>query len=260
MDAQALIDNGTLKLCPDCRSTLIAARATQCRDCSRRPRPPEAPAIPMASHHGEASISGAALGGLSALPSHTLWLVIHGKPVTQGSMRAVAAGVIKHDKSAALHAWRDSITTEALRACGEDWATVSCPVQLDVVFTVPQPKRLINRFGVSGDGPVPVPAAAKPDVDKLLRAVQDSLSPRESPGRRRFRLIEDDSRIIGGSQFKTYPAPGHTHPWALDRPGAVIRVSPVGLSAAAPSASLAPEGGLPAEAAELHQKAATRLH
>lgn len=257
MDAQKLIDAGTHQLC-SCGRTLIRAGADMCRDCRQHGTQEQPAPVMMPSAGGQGSIDAAALGGLSTLPDHTLWLVVHGKPVTQGSMKAVAAGVVIHAKSKALHAWRDAITVEALRACGTDWATVTCPIQLDVVFTLPKPQRLTNRFGVTGGPGDPVPAAAKPDVDKLLRAVQDALSPRESGGRQRFKLVEDDSRIIGGSQYKTYPAPHHTHPWALDRPGAVIRVTPVGVPHPTPSAALTVDGELPEQAVQLHQQADMR--
>lgn len=200
----------------------------------------------------------AALGGLSSQPNNTLWLVAHGDPVTQGSMRAVAAGVALHNKSKELHAWRNTITVEALRACTTAWEQVGCPVQLDAIFTVKRPKTISNKRGVISGGGRRIPPAVKPDVDKLLRAVQDALSPHQKRDGQRFRILDEDSRIIGGSQYKTYPRPFHTHPWALDRPGVVIRLSPIGTCDPAPTSTLACPGELPEEATTLHNRALAR--
>jgi Holliday junction resolvase RusA-like endonuclease len=263
MDAQDLIDSGAVKVC-GCGRTLIPKAMTQCRTCLQEGRTVEPVGKPasIVTAGGEARIPDAALGGLSTLPEQTLWLVVHGKPKTQGSMRALAAGVVAHADSKALHAWRDAITREALRATGSTWRTVACPVQLDVVFTLPMSKTLAKKHGLSTDGDVaqPVTADHKPDVDKLLRAVQDALSPREKKGERRFHLIDDDSRIVGGSQYKTYPTPYNTHPWALDRPGAVIRVTPVGVAHPTPSVGLSAGGAQPPAVASLHQAACRRGH
>lgn len=204
----------------------------------------------------EAGIRTTTMGGLSTLEGNTLWLVVHGTPVTQGSMSAVATGVVRHHNSAKLKAWRDQITTEALREYGSSFTQITCPVQLDVVFTVPRPKTLRDTKGVVGAF---VPPATKPDIDKLTRAVQDALSPREVKGQRRFKLLDEDSRIIGGSHYKTYPRPGHVHPWALNRPGVVIRLSPVGTSQPAPGLVLGEAGELPDKALNLAVKAQRRV-
>ncbi|MDN5759236.1 MAG: RusA family crossover junction endodeoxyribonuclease, partial [Tomitella sp.] len=179
-------------------------------------------------------VTDAALGGLKSLPEQCMWLVAKGDPVSQGSMRALAAGVIKHEKGPKLRAWRDIITREALRASGDQWVPIAGPVTVHVTLTVPAPRRISTTHVEALDaGSAPrCPPDKKPDVDKLLRAVQDALSPRDDKKKgeqvktlaRRFKLLVDDSLVIDSCASKTYPRPMHTHPWALPWPGAVIRV------------------------------------
>lgn len=207
-------------------------------------------------------VADAHQGGLLSYPDRTLWIVAAGKPITQGSMRAVAAGVIKHDKGPELHRWRNTITREALRLVGDGWTAVNGPVRLQVALTVPWPSKLIGGVIVPRtSGEVPrVPPIQTPDVDKLLRAVQDALSPRDDKKSgeseklrdRRFKLLTDDSRVVDSRVAKTYPAPEHTHPWALPWPGAVIRVVPLDLHADPfPESTLSDPGALPASAQAL---------
>lgn len=85
--------------------------------------------------------------------------------------------------------------------------------------------------------PGAVAPVGKPDADKLLRAIQDALSPRLRKGERaaadvgqahmsRFRLLDDDSYAVDTRAVESFPTPGEVHPWALPEPGVVIRVSP----------------------------------
>lgn len=189
--------------------------------------------------------------------------------MSQGSMRAVAAGVVKHEKGPKLRAWRNVITREALRIGGDQWVPVSGPVTVHVTLTVPAPRRIDTSSVVPmAAGAVPrCPAAKKPDVDKLLRAVQDALSPRDDKKKaeavktqdRRFKLLVDDSLVVDSCASKTYPRPLHTHPWALPWPGAVIRVGPVGETFAMPSSSLEEDPGpFPSEAQTLLEQVTAR--
>lgn len=264
LDADTLIEQGTHKVCPGCNGALIRASVPACTECRRRGRgvaaapvrrPRTAPTQAAASR-----VTTAALGGLATLPGKDLWLVVEGEPVTQGSMRAIAAGVIRHEKGPKLRAWRDRITREALRLGGDRWEPIDGPVCVHVTLTVPAPKR-INLTGVEAldTGSTPrCPPLRKPDADKLLRAVQDALSPRDDkkPGEtvkrvaRRFKLLVDDARVVDSFVSKTYPRPLHTHPWALPWPGAVIHVSPVGSGHTMPSSSLAADPGPFPHAAE----------
>lgn len=272
MNVQDLIDTGTHKLCPSCERALIVASKPCCQQCSLQPenfrplasKPSATTAKPPKVPSGTTYIKQEALAELSRFKDLTLWIVAAGKPVTQGSMKAVAAGVMKHSKSKELHEWRNTLTKEALRLTEGKWQALNIPVRLDVVLTVPKPKS-VPRWSplVSDEGTPRIPPMTPPDVDKLLRAVQDALSPRDDKKKyeevktrdRRFKLLTDDSRIIDSSARKTYPSPQHTHPWALPFPGAVIRISPLGQDVPAlPTSTLDMPGELPPQAAEMmHQ-------
>ncbi|WP_137726345.1 hypothetical protein [Prescottella subtropica] len=241
MNADALLSTGSHQLCPGCQAALIPVARQLCSTCRQNPAvsvPTPAVKAAPATRGGplsESRVRDSHRGGLLHQPDHTMWLVAAGKPVTQGSMRAVAVGVIRHENGAQLHAWRDTITREALRVGGVDWASIDGPVRLSVALTVPAPTRP-NASAVEtvdGRGTPRVAPMTTPDVDKLLRAVQDALSPRDNRKSgesvktrdRRFKLLTDDARIVDSAAVKTYPAPAHTHPWALPWPGAVIRIS-----------------------------------
>ncbi|KSU67463.1 RusA family crossover junction endodeoxyribonuclease [Rhodococcus qingshengii] len=272
INADALLSSGSHRYCPACRAALIPISRTRCSSCTHVPENALA-AVPVAVQTASSSktpedsvVLESHRGGLARLPDHTMWLVAEGKPITQGSMRAVAAGVIKHDKGPALRAWRDTITREALRIGGTEWVPIDGPVRLHVALTVPKP----DRIGTSAVIPVSerttprCPPMTKPDVDKLLRAVQDALSPAEhksgSSASRRFKLLTDDSRIVDSLAAKTYPTPWHTHPWALPWPGAVIRISSLDVDTPMfPNSTLRMPGEFPSDVGDLVDMVGTRL-
>jgi Holliday junction resolvase RusA-like endonuclease len=79
----------------------------------------------------------------------------------------------------------------------DGWELLDEPLELSVIFYLPRPKTATRKF-----------PAVMPDLDKLIRAVGDSLS---------GLVYVDDSRIIAISAQKRY---------ADDRdPGALIRVN-----------------------------------
>lgn len=215
------------------------------------------------SRTGAGRIGEADIGGLGRRDGNALWVVAHGIPITQGSVRGVGAGHIKRENGPELHAWRNNITMRACMAAGDGWQPVSGPVALAVCLTVPWPnRRPFKRFGdviePVGDAAARIPPMGPPDGDKLLRAVQDALSPRDKG---RFRVLDDDALIVDSAVVKTFCAPEHTHPWALDTPGAVIRVVPLGANVEPiPPSTLATPAELPAEAAAQHEKLSWQRH
>ncbi|ANE05453.1 hypothetical protein [Corynebacterium crudilactis] len=282
MNVETLIKAGTHQWCPRCKNAIILTASECCASCKNTPtnisvpKPASTVAAPTASGKrfltpnptSQTFIRPEALGELSRFEDCSLWIVAAGKPETQGSMKAVG-GVVKHSNGKKLHAWRDTLTKEALRTVAGKWTALNIPVCLDVVLTVPAPAKLPpwNPLETEDSTPPRVPPMVPPDVDKLLRAVQDALSPRDNkkPGEieklrdRRFKLLVDDSRIIDSSARKTYPRPRHTHDWALDYPGAVLRISPVGHGVPAlPASTLLEPAQLPPQVAELAKQLETR--
>jgi hypothetical protein len=143
-------------------------------------------------------------------------------------MRAVAGKVLHSTPD--MNRWRKVVSGAALRSGGLRWEPVTGPCVIDVCFTVPFPRGFRSQSGlvegVDPDGVPPrIPVMQPPDRDKLLRAVQDALSLHDLDADSQFRLVADDALFVDGATAKTYPRPGHTHAWALERPGVVIRVS-----------------------------------
>lgn len=183
----SLLADGRRVACPNCSAVVLATR-TSCSNCGQllaAPLPASVDAIEF---------------------------VVYGEPVPQGSMDAPKAGVVKSSNSAVLKPWRNKVTAAAQKAAGPRWQPWDCPVGVDVVFTMPRPRSAPKTMAIY--------PATKPDLDKLLRAIFDSLCPKKG-----FRLIAEDSRVVDVGQLtKTYPSPLHTHPGALDQPGVRIRV------------------------------------
>lgn len=97
--------------------------------------------------------------------------------------------------------WRESVAWAARAAGGR----VAGAVTIDVVFTVPKPKSAPKRRRTLPD--------RKPDIDKLCRALLDSLV--------RAGTIEDDARVVRLTAAKAFPG---EQAGAMDVPGALIRV------------------------------------
>ena len=132
-----------------------------------------------------------------------LSFTVAGQPIPQGSHRVIGSRVIP---DARLTAWRTQVTRAAWDAItAADWqAPHDGPACLEMTFILPKPKR--PRWQVP---------AVKPDLDKLLRAVGDALSPRDPA----LRILADDSRIVHTIATKGYG----------DTPGALITLTPLDL-------------------------------
>jgi crossover junction endodeoxyribonuclease RusA len=126
-----------------------------------------------------------------------LEIEVFGEPASQGS-HSVINGRIVQVNSAKHKRWRNAVAFAALDLVTDGWELLDEPLELSVIFYLPRPKTVQDRTY----------PAVMPDVDKLLRAVFDSLS---------GVIYVDDSRIITVSAQKRY---------ADDRgPGALIRVN-----------------------------------
>jgi crossover junction endodeoxyribonuclease RusA len=125
-----------------------------------------------------------------------LTIDVSGEPASQGS-HSVINGRIVQVNSTKHKRWRNAVAFAALDLITDGWELLDEPLELSVIFYLPRPKSVSREF-----------PAVMPDVDKLLRAVFDSLS---------GVIYLDDSRIIRATAQKLY---------ADDRgPGAVIRVN-----------------------------------
>lgn len=125
-----------------------------------------------------------------------LTIDVSGEPASQGS-HSVINGRIVQVNSSKHKRWRNAVVFAALDLIEEDWEPIDDPVELSVIFYLPKPKTATREL-----------PSVMPDLDKLIRAVGDSLT---DAG-----IIRDDSRICRIHAQKLY---------AGDRgAGAVIRV------------------------------------
>jgi crossover junction endodeoxyribonuclease RusA len=113
-----------------------------------------------------------------------LTIDVSGDPASQGS-HSVINGRIVQVNSTKHKRWRNAVVFAALDLIGEDWVPIDEPVELSVIFYLPRPKTATREF-----------PAVMPDLDKLIRAVGDSLT---TAG-----IISDDSRIIAIHAQKLY--------------------------------------------------------
>jgi Holliday junction resolvase RusA-like endonuclease len=111
-------------------------------------------------------------------------LSVVGDPASQGS-HAIMQGRIVQVNSKKHKAWRNAITQEALATLPPDWEPIDEPCELIVIFFMPKPASVKRSL-----------PSVSPDLDKLIRAVGDSLT---DSG-----VVTDDSRIVRISARKVY--------------------------------------------------------
>jgi Holliday junction resolvase RusA-like endonuclease len=111
-------------------------------------------------------------------------LSVVGDPASQGS-HAIMQGRIVQVNSKKHKAWRNAITQTALATLPPDWEPIDEPCELIVIFFMPKPASVKRSL-----------PTVSPDLDKLIRAVGDSLT---DSG-----VVTDDSRIVRISARKVY--------------------------------------------------------
>jgi Holliday junction resolvase RusA-like endonuclease len=111
-------------------------------------------------------------------------LSVTGDPASQGS-HAIMQGRIVQVNSKKHKAWRNAITQTALATLPADWEPIDEPCELIVNFYMPKPASVKRSL-----------PTVSPDLDKLIRAVGDSLT---DSG-----VVVDDSRIVRISARKLY--------------------------------------------------------
>lgn len=146
---------------------------------------------------------------------------IWGTPAPKGSLRCVSRHVrgwhpnLQED-NAATKPWRDAVCRAARRITAQTGVTgIEGPIGVDITVTLPLPasvrpaKRTWPYVKGKGAG----------DVDKLARTILDAL---QDAG-----MYADDAQVVQLAVTKCYP---HTPnvPDQLERPGATIRIYPIG--------------------------------
>jgi Holliday junction resolvase RusA-like endonuclease len=123
-----------------------------------------------------------------------LTIEVRGEPASQGS-HSIINGRIVQVNSAKHKCWRNAVAFAALDLVTEGWDLLDEPIELSVIFYLPRPKTATREY-----------PSVMPDLDKLIRAVGDSLS---------GVVYVDDSRIVRISATKVYA--DHRGPGALIR-------------------------------------------
>lgn len=110
-----------------------------------------------------------------------------GRPAPQGSKKSIGNNRFV-ETSKFLPAWRKAVKIAAEAAVMENmWVTVVGPVELEVMFYLDRPSSVSRT-----KRPHPI---VPPDLDKLIRAVQDSLT---------GVVYDDDSQVIRVLAWKVY--------------------------------------------------------
>ncbi len=108
--------------------------------------------------------------------------------------------------SKGMNSWRQRIATEAQRAMEDGGhAIYSGAIYIDAHFYMPRPKCIKNKA---------VPMDKRPDIDKLLRALNDALT---------GIAFVDDAQIVSVLVTKEYARPG-------DQPGVRVTLDTVEVS------------------------------
>lgn len=133
---------------------------------------------------------------------------VYGQPAAQGSKRALVnkytgrASVVENSKR--VKPWRQDVKAAALEA-RNGAPPLDGPLWLRVWFTLPKPKSAPKKLKTHPD--------KKPDVSKLVRALEDALV---DAG-----VMVDDARIVRLEASKVYP---NEDPMALEAPGARVEL------------------------------------
>lgn len=152
-----------------------------------------------------------------------LAVTVYGIPRPQGSKRAFvvkgkdggnARAVVVDARKGNLADWRGDVKAAVLDAMPYDWQRIEKPtaVGVDLLFRFDRPAAHYGsgRNAAFLKDTAPRHHVTSPDVDKLARAVLDSLT---ATG-----VYADDSQVTSLTARKFYVRPG-------DRPGVVIQVS-----------------------------------
>ncbi len=147
------------------------------------------------SQHGHAAperMDWDAADYLHAAAARQVTFEVSGLPVSQGSMRAfvVKGHAVITSSSKSLGQWRQLVALKAQDVAAREF---DGPIAIDLAFRLPKPKSAPKRKRLF--------ATKRPDLDKLIRAVLDSLT---------HVLIKDDAQVIQISAVKDYGPPGVT--------------------------------------------------
>ena len=146
------------------------------------------------------------------MTANMLHVVVHGKPVPQGSVRSLGTGRPSvHGNAERLWPWRDSIiiaTQSAMIDAG--WHRTQGPLSVYGSFCFDRPQSHFTPGGaLRATAPAWPVTRANGDLDKLQRAVGDALTAAGA--------IFDDSQIVRWAVMKQFVSPQ-----SLRHPGVIL--------------------------------------
>lgn len=141
---------------------------------------------------------------MTSPPLLTFWC--DGVPAPQGSKKGfvVKGRAVITDDNPATKLWRAAVHDAALRQIdrgrqrGHEWEPLAGPVEVHLVFWLPRPRShyRTGKFSHLLRADAPARPGTKPDLDKLTRAVGDSLTS--------SRVYVDDSLVVQSAQAKHF--------------------------------------------------------
>lgn len=132
-------------------------------------------------------------------PGRFVVFTVAGVAAPAGSKRAFpnrrTGGVIVTDDSKRSRPWKAAVSTAAADAM--DGPMLDGPLELTITFYLPRPKSHFGsgRNASSVRGGAPAFPTVKPDVSKLIRAVEDAIT---------GIVWRDDAQVIAQHAFKEY--------------------------------------------------------
>jgi len=130
--------------------------------------------------------------------SGALTFTVYGKPQPAGSKtagRRKDGRMFVRDSAKRSAPWKDQVADTAGKAVNGS-GLLDGPLELSVIFTVPRPK---GHYGARGLRPsAPEHPTTRPDVTKLLRAVEDACT---------SIVWRDDAQIVAQHAVKRYGEP-----------------------------------------------------
>lgn len=131
-------------------------------------------------------------------PPGIVSFTVYGKPQPAGSKRGFYAGgrVIVTDANANSRPWKALVSDAALKEIGGRGPLYRGPLSLSLMFYMPRPKGHFGRRGLLPSAPEH--PAVKPDVTKLIRAVEDAMT---------GIVWKDDTQVVIQQAQKQYGEP-----------------------------------------------------
>jgi Holliday junction resolvase RusA-like endonuclease len=141
-------------------------------------------------------------------PARRIQFEVPGTPAQQGSKtlgQTKEGKTFMRESAKGLAVWRGKVIAHARAAIGPRWKPLDGPLYLYLTFWMPRPDSHPKTIATYPTG--------APDLDKLVRAIGDSLT--------QANVIVDDARIVKLATSEWYAGPP-LHPDA--KPGVAINV------------------------------------